>query len=81
MAPGPPDKKGNPDHRGPPDTPYDKGREIEFTKQFLSSGIHFKYRLVPPKVNDQKEKNEASALQNIWIQWKLNNRANQWYLE
>ena len=34
----------------------DKGCEMEFAKQFLGSGIHFKYRLVPPEVNDQKKK-------------------------
>jgi len=81
MAPASPDKKGNPDHGGPPDAPYEKGREIEFAKQFLASGIHFKYRLVPPEVNNQKEENEASELQYIWVQWKLNNRTNKWYLE
>jgi hypothetical protein len=78
MAPASPDKKGNPDHGGPPDTPYEKGREIEFAKQFLRSRIHFKYRLVPPEINNQQEKNKASELQNIWIQWKLNNRPNKW---
>ena len=81
MAPASPDKKGNPDHGGPPDAPYEKGREIEFAKQFLGSGIHFKYRLVPPEVNNQKEENEASELKYIWVQWKLNNRTNKWYLE
>ena len=80
MAPGPPDQKGNPDHGGPPEAPYDKGCEIEFAKQFLRSGIHLKYRLVPPEVNDQKKKNEASTLQHIWIDWKLYNCANYGYL-
>ena len=62
MTPASPDEKGNPDHGGPPDAPYEKGSEIEFTKQFLSSGIHFKYRLIQPEANNQKENNKASAL-------------------
>jgi len=80
MTPSPPDNKGKPDHGRPPNTPNDKGREIEFAKQFLGSGIHFKYRLVPPEVNDQKKNNEASTLQHIWIERKLYNCANYRYL-